>query len=132
MLYEDPKEDSVSIQSSEEGLIFNDCDFHGSRQHLLPHQEPVATSNTLINPAAPTFGLGGGGGSQIVLKMEDGSCGFSAAGGQQQHHFHQQLLPGSDLAQRKDTLQSWQNLEGEIRDLQELIAQFSNIMVGVS
>ena len=37
----------------------------------------------------------------------------------------------TDLEQRKNTLQSWQNLEVEIRDLQDLIAQFSNIVVGV-
>lgn len=66
--------------------------------------------------------------------MDDGgSCGFVV--GQHLHHHQQQhqqlLLPGSDLAQRKDTLQSWQNLEVEIRDLQDLIATFSNIMVGV-
>ncbi len=39
----------------------------------------------------------------------------------------------SDLEQRKNTLQSWKMLEEEIRDLHDLIAEFSNIAVaGVS
>ena len=35
-----------------------------------------------------------------------------------------------DLDQRKDTLQSWRQLEEEIRDLYDLIAEFANIVVG--
>ncbi len=38
----------------------------------------------------------------------------------------------SDLDQRKGTLQSWKNLEEEIRDIYELIAEFSSIVVTVS
>ena len=34
----------------------------------------------------------------------------------------------SDLDARKETLASWRNLEEEISDLQDLIAQFSNIV----
>ena len=36
--------------------------------------------------------------------------------------------PSSDLDARKETLASWRNLEEEISDLQDLIAQFSNIV----
>ena len=34
----------------------------------------------------------------------------------------------SDLDARKETLASWRNLEEEISDLQDLIAQFSSIV----
>ena len=40
----------------------------------------------------------------------------------------QQTETSSDLDARKETLASWRNLEEEISDLQDLIAQFSNIV----
>ena len=38
----------------------------------------------------------------------------------------------SDLDARKETLASWRNLEEEISDLQDLIAQFSSIVTVVA
>ena len=43
-------------------------------------------------------------------------------------HAAAKTASSSDLDARKETLASWRNLEEEISDLQDLIAQFSSIV----
>ena len=79
VLYEDPKEDSISILSSDE----------------------------------------------IAASSASGAAASMPALSQRCHGDQ------DDLDRRRDTLRSWQRLEGEIRDLHELITEFSGFVVNV-
>ena len=87
VLYEDPKEDSVSILSSEDGGV-------------AANTSASAATASMPALAVPT--------SEVT-----------------------EVTPACDLDRRKDTLKSWQGLEEEIRDLHELITEFSAFVVTV-
>ncbi len=144
VLYEDPKEDSVSILSSEEvasGAV--------STVTLATSADTLATSASAGASPAPNAiasapSTNGDRFSFSASAVEDFRRGVSvplSSSNSVQHPPHRaphlanrhSFFPSAsldDLDQRKDTLQSWRQLEEEIRDLHDLIAEFSNIVVG--
>ena len=169
VLYEDPKEDSISILSSEDGRTANgivainlnginhdvqeeededELDASTSSTSYLLTSPPVARNTTTAAATAMTSAsneasLRQRARSRLVVvaatspffARENSNRSAAAAkvgvvndGAIELEELDLQFDLDLDLDLRKDTLQAWQRLEQEIRDFQELVAEFSHLI----
>ncbi|XP_059088805.1 uncharacterized protein LOC131884927 isoform X1 [Tigriopus californicus] len=118
VLYEDPKEDSISILSGEDGTATRgELECQGQSVSNLEHDPPPSS---IYSSKPPPSQL-----RTIPNTYKQGTILSTSLGAVN----HWGTTSINDLDRRKDTLQSWQRLEEEIRDFQLLIAEFSSNVV---
>ena len=152
VLYEDPKEDSISILSTEEvGLMVRGTqqESEDDLEESVANASTSSTSYLLASPNSPTL-LGRANKSKLVVAATSpffsqmraaNSRARNSNGGGKIGHVNGVIICSDDpdlqfdldldLDLRRDTLQSWGRLEQEIHDFQELIAEFSHIIATV-